>query len=322
MLTLVFFTNVVQAQVTVNGTMPVVDQQVVFGSQNVNHGFIRVTTAAEKFNLSALVLRARECSNWNAANIPHVNLSLSYGPAVYPGIVSIVDGEPVVTFGIGEIQGPNTTKAYTVLSDVVDYASFVEADKQCLRLTLDRAGIISKSPVTGAFPIRMSAKTFVRSKPTVTITTIGATTNRVRTTNDDVFRINIYANQGSDLLLKEIGLEVFGSAQQGGYFTVIDDANGEAIGRGWLSAHANIAWELFGEPHFSELYVLAGATRSFRIRVTSTNFQNNPNTPDALSIQIGSPCDVQWDTNYANTGGPGLCLEPQVVPITATVSYE
>lgn len=310
-----------QAQVIISGTFPVVDQQVVFDSQNVNHGFIRVTTGAEKFNLSALVLRARECSNWNISRLPYLNFSISTNTTIYPGTVgySSTDGEPIVTFGIGEIQAPNTTRTYAILSDIVGYSSFVEADKQCLRLVLDPAGVVSKSPVTGTFPIRLSAKTLLRSKPTVTITPIGPTTGRVRTVADDVFRITILAGASHEILIKELNLRFSGAtlpAGGSGLYQIVHDTSGIILGFGDLQG-GNVVLTSVGE-----LYVDAGSSLSLRVRVNSSEFQNSPNLQDALSVQIAHPCDFQWDTSTGNSDGPGLCLEPQVVPITATVNYE
>lgn len=315
--------SVAQAQVVVQGIYgPSPTQFTIFGSQNMAHGSISITTYGEKFSVPALTFKVRECSNWPAAAAPFYLFTLTKDITVYQGVESWVDQERVVTFPTGGIQGPNTTSIYSLHSDVVDYQGSHPFDKQCFRMTLERSGVPTKETVVGNFPIRLGAKTLVRSKPTVTITPIGATTGRVRVTTDDVFRITVSANMAYEILIKEIAPLISGTAQAGCYFTVVDDLSGEAVGRGWLSAQANIAWEVFGEPSFGEFFVSAGATRSFRIRVDSSTFNNNPNTSDSLSMQIANTCDFQWDTSAGNSGGPGLCLEPQVVPVTATVNYE
>lgn len=293
------------------------DQQTVFSSQNVSHGAIRITTGAEKFPIPPLTFKVRECSNWPAAAVPFYMFTLTKGSTVYQGMESWVDQERVVTFATGGIQAPNTTTTYSLHSDVVEYPGSHPLDKHCFRMTLERSGV--PLPISGNFPIRFSAKTLVRSKPVVSITTIGATTGRVRTAVDDVFRITIAAGTSYEILVKELSLRFAGATLPSGgsgLYQIINDTSGIVLGFGDLQG-GNVVLTGSGET-----YIDAGTSWSLRIRVNSSEFQNSPNFQDALSVQIVHPCDFQWDTEAGNEGGPGLCLEPQVVPNTATVSYE
>lgn len=298
------------------------DQHVVFGSQNVQHGAIQIVTGAEKFSVPSLSFKVRECSTWSAAAAPFYLFTLTRESTVYPGIESWVDQERVVTFRVGGTQGPNTISTYSLQSDVVDYRNAHPLQKQCFRMTLERSGLPSKEVVVGNFPIRLGAKTLVRSKPTVTLIPIGPTTNRVRTVVDDVFLLTVSADTGYEILIKEIAPYVFGfAANGGGYLELVDHNTGSTIGIGVVGGQGNISFQFMGVPTFGEYFVSPGVTRSFRIRVNSSLFPNNPGQ-ESLSLQLPNPCDFQWDTDFGNSGGPGLCLEPQVIPMTATVSYE
>lgn len=316
------YANITEAQTSIEGLYGPPNEFTVFGSQNVTHGVIRITTGTEKFLVPPLTFKVRECSNWPAAATPFYMFTLTKGRMVYQGIESWIDQERVITFPTEGIQGPNTTSTYLLHSEVVDYPSAPTFDKQCFRMALERSGVPSKETVIGNFPIRLGAKTLVRSKPTVTITAIGATTNRVRTVADDVFLLTVSADAGYEILIKEIAPYVFGfAANGGGYLELVDHNTGSVIGVGDMGGQGNISFQYLGAPTFGEYFVSPGASRIFRIRVNSSVFPNNPGQ-ESFSLQLPNPCDFQWDTSFGNIGGPGLCLEPQVVPITATVSYE
>lgn len=302
------------------GTRANYDQQAVFGGRNVNHGGVQIITGTEKFTIpSVITFKVRECSLSPVAAIPFTDFTLTVGASVYQGFDSWVDQERVVSFRTGGIQEPNTTSTYLLRSNVVDYPSSYSLDKQCFRMVLERTGFPTKVQLNANFPIRLGAKTLVRSKPTVTITPIGATTNRVRMVSDDVFLLSVSADTTYEILIKEIAPHISGSAPNGGHFQVVDHDTGTVIGIGDLSGQANISFQY--SAMFGEYFVSPGASRSFRIRVDSSIFPNNPGS-ESFSLQLPNPCDFQWDTSPGNAGGPGLCLEQQVVPITATVSYE
>jgi len=255
------------------------DRFAVFGEEDVNHGFIQIANianGAEKVSVQSITLKVRECSASTGAPVPFHGFTLSSNTNIYSGVESWVDQERVVTFTMNVIQPANTTVTYTVFSDKADFQSSAYSDKQCFRMALERSGIITKTAVVGNFPIRLGAKTLVRSKPTVTLTAIGPTTNRVRTVADDVFRISITAGNQHEILQKVLAPLISGTASPGGYYQVVDEISNEVVGRGWLSSTANIAWKIFGGPAFGEFYFTAGTTRGFRIRVNSSVFNNSP----------------------------------------------
>lgn len=313
--------SVAQAQVV--GVFPTRannDQQVVLGSHDINHGGIHVVTGAANFTVSSFTFKVRECSNWPASAAPFFNFSLSNGPLLYPATETWIDQERAVTFSINTVQRANTTSTYMLHSDVAGYDGSSPMNKHCFRMALERTGIPTKILLNGNFPIRLGAKTLLRSKGTIAFSPIGATTGRVRTVADDVFRINITANSAFEIHLEQLAPLIFGTASPGGYYEVIDDLNGEVSGRGWLSLNGNIAWEVFGEPSFGEYFVTAGTTRTFRVRVNSTLFHNQAGVADNLTISLPNLCDFKWDTTFGNGDGPGLCAESQTPAVT--VLYE
>ena len=146
----------------------------------------------------------------------------------------------------------------------------------------------------------------------MTITPLGATSGRIRTAVDDIALLRVTAAPTIGLYLKDLYFSAGGNAAAGGVdFKIIDAVSGEVVGMG-VASGAVVWFSGYRE-------VSSGQIKEFKVRINSTNIPNNLNV---LSIQIANRCDFQWNTQFGNTDNSDLCLEPQVVPITSTISYE
>jgi hypothetical protein len=65
--------------------------------------------------------------------------------------------------------------------------------------------------------------------------------------------------------------------------------------------------------------ITAGSSETFKIRIDSSNFNNQSQTSDAMSMQIKDAQDLAWKDQGGSTNLP---LETTAVPLTVTVSYE
>lgn len=301
-----------------SATIPT-EQLKLFGEQNTFSSSIAVSTGRGKVQLDSLTYRIEGCSAQNPSGSALHSFTLRAFPL---GVTSIgqefqIDQARFVRFEIDSLLNDRSAHEYRVSAHVSAYSEASAFDRKCLRLTLERSGLETGAVLTGDFPLQGSALTLVRSKPTVTISTVGAGGVRARAKTDDVFRITVGASASWQILIKDLGLRFAGDAlpPTGSLYEVIDDATGGVIGFGDLQKEKVVFLENNG------MSVNPATTRSFRIRVNSSVFPNNSG-PQSFSVQLPNPCDVQWDTENGNAGGPGLCLEPRVVPITTTVSYE
>ncbi len=310
-------------------------RQTLFGTPNVNLGVTTIQTFDSGFPVGTLTYRVRECAN-NQAWQPLDNFKLVTDLGMVQGVKSYLASEYVVSFTINSTIPTYSSRSYSMYADIGSFPPGFTPDvnQECFRMSLERSGVqfnkyetTRSEPIfTGNFPIRLQAHTLLTTKPTVTVTTLGQTSNRVRTVADNVFLLRV-ANGPANLWIKDIALKFSGATLPIGFgqpFELIDSEANIVIAKGELNWIGNVRWEQVGNGNgvsWESWVIQTNNVRNLIVRVNSSNFLNTANQ-DSFSIQLVNPCDLRWDTSVANQNGPGLCLETQAVPITSTVSYE
>jgi len=308
-------------------------RQTLFGTPNLNLGATTIQTFDGQFPLGTLTYKVRECAN-NQTWQPIDNFKLVTSTGAVQGIKTYSSGEYIVSFILNETIPLYTLRSYAMYADIGSYMpGFTPYEnRQCFRMALERSGIQTnanssrKDPVfTGNFPIRLQAHTLVTTKPSVQILARGPSINRIRQTVDEPFLLRIL-NGPENLWVKDLAFTFSGGVIPTGTFNatieIIEATTNSVAASGLLNFNGNVVWtQVVSGLSWQHSVISPYTVREFKIRVNSSGFNNTPGTSDSLSVQI-NPCDLQWDTEIGNAGGPGLCLEPSVVPLTSTVSYE
>lgn len=226
----------------------------------------------------------------------------------------------------GYVVPKNTTKILTLKGDVADYSSSPTSVSKTYAFGLAGAvdvrafGAAStvQSTVTGstAFPLNSSTQTAVRTKVTATLAPSGSVQNRTRTATDDIALLSLTADQAYSAEFRTVTFTISGAAASSTTFQLIDK-NG-AVVPGASASVVGAATTVTLAPTNPEL-ISQGDTKVYRVRVSSSNFNNTANTSDSYSIQIANTSDFGWREDGGSTN---IGLEATAVPLTSTVSYE
>jgi hypothetical protein len=167
--------------------------------------------------------------------------------------------------------------------------------------------------------------TTLRTKLTLTGSTLGATSGRSRTAIDEVANLVFAADSGFDatvnsVIIKFQGLPVSTSAA----FSVrlIDPSTGSD----WSSLPSTVTCTTAANSctatfNFTSVPTIsAGTSKTVKVRIDSSSFANPGTSPESMTVLINAAGDVNWGDGTTTLG---LTLENTVVPVqVANVSYD
>ena len=246
--------------------------------------------------------------------------------------MSAVDrGEIQFVFSLPTVVAKNSTRVLSLVGDVASFTAGavsgakyrfgIEWARDVTALVVDDN--VTAVEVIGA-PIWSESVTVYRTKPALTSSALGLTTGRVRTAVDDVANFSMTAHPADQLELQAITLTFSGGAVRNGSptFTVelIDPATGSPLGFAVTQTAVPGSGDNCSVTFSGINYTIsAGTTKSFRVRVDSSNFANSATTSEALTVSVNAINDLRWSDGSSQQ----IPLEPAVVPFTVSqVSYE
>ncbi|MST04019.1 MAG: hypothetical protein EXS49_00410 [Candidatus Pacebacteria bacterium] len=245
------------------------------------------------------------------------------------------------SFANSLIVPKNTTKTYTLKGDVTLYASSTNSHNKFYNFQINSAdnspnliGDIKAYGVTyniqlpvSATPTTLQANTqnALRTKLTPSMSTLGATSNRVRTSVDDIGTLTLSAagapaDTGAEF--KSVNFLFSGAAIPNSttIYVALVDSNGSVATS--TNIKTSIATSSGVVLTLSNPWLISkGFSTVFKVRVDSSNFANNPSSSDGLSWQLASTSAIVWATQ-GSSSVESLGLEKRIIPITNTVSYQ
>lgn len=242
------------------------------------------------------------------------NWTLTYNPTntiVVPqnGSLELEAKGNVATFASG---GAESNKIYKlkIASSTTDIKAFGQSSNTALDTST-----ISLSSATG------NALTVLRTKLTLSASTIGSTSGRVRTAVDDLANLVFAADAGYDATVNTVTLTFSGSAISGAsaFAVHLIDPN---TGSDWSGLSTNgvncsqtnnscsIPFSFTTIPTIS-----AGTSKTIKVRTDSSGFFQAANVSPGLSVLVNTAGAVGWGDGSTTAG---LELESTVVPISVT----
>ncbi len=193
---------------------------------------------------------------------------------------------------------------------------------------------VDASQITYGVPVGMSVSasgvatgnsmTVLKGKLSITIASLGATSDRVRSSVDTVGTIS-FAATGSDVAVHTVKLTLRGSALQNGASafdvqlidlnTGIDWAGGSAV---TCTPSIDQCSVLFAYSGPTAPIIASGLSKTVQIRLNSNGFSSNAGTPNVLAVMIQSPGDITWSDGISD----GLPLEAFGLPTVFSLLYQ
>ena len=231
---------------------------------------------------------------------------------------------------------PTVTTNGNVITVAFDVANFSVQKGQTKNMVL-RAAAVSNGNGLGSRNVFAIAKSGVVSAakdnssavevkggatgPTIEVTPIqvslgksvnGATTNRVRSSNDDLINLSITGSTVAPTSLKGLKLTLRGSALGSAFKVSLVGPRKEAIsGAAPMTCSPDGAG--FCTVTFSpNVLVERGRTVGVKILVDSSNFNNVAGSSEGLEVSIDSPSDVVFDKGATVAGFNGALILAQV----------
>ena len=246
------------------------------------------------------------------------------------------------SFGSSIIVPKNITKTYTLKGDISLYASSTNSHNKFYNFQINSAdnsanlvgdikayGITSNAQLqVSATPttLQANAQNTLRTKLTPAMSTLGATSNRVRNSNDDIGTLTLSAagapaDTGAEF--KSVNFLFSGAAIPNSttiYVALVDNSTGTIATS--TNVKTSVATSSGVVLTLSNPYIISkGLSQVYKVRVDSSNFANNPSSQDSLSWKLASTSAIVWATQ-GSSSVESLGLESRIIPITNTVSYQ
>ncbi len=161
---------------------------------------------------------------------------------------------------------------------------------------------------------------------TLTASTLGATTQRIRRVNDNIASIDFTASVSGEVTIKSLKFTFEGLAVPvNKLFSVVlidpitgANWNGSPVA-GCQAGSARTCVVVFNHFNQGSPVIIRGTTKSIYLRVVDSRlFYDGLNTSDSLLVQFKSVSDLIW-----NDGATDRNLDPRLVPWQfAAMSYE
>jgi len=238
------------------------------------------------------------------------------------GIATFVLAKPVMVPKSG-------AKTIELKGDVADFASGGATSNSQHTFSIAESGHVTaigansivRATVLGT-PVAGNTMTVVQSKPTLSSSPLGMTNGRNRTALDDLAIMKWKADPAGNITVETVAITLTGSAIYGTnpFAVQLIDPN---TGADWGGSSSQTCTPGTGNSckvTFSPQFVVdQGTTKEVKFRLNSTNFTNNLQSSDSLSVYINAASDVRWSDGVTS----GLPLESSVVPLNiVNVSYE
>jgi hypothetical protein len=230
----------------------------------------------------------------------------------------------------------NQTKTYTLAADVASYTESPNSHnvQYAARVaSVTAVGNDSNESVPSATTTFANAQTTLRTKLYVaSFTSLGSSSGRVRSASDEVAKLILSVDPAYNAEFRSVKLTFSGGAVSN-YNTattatdtanflveLVDESNNVVASTSTLTETGVNTGVFVATLNLSSPRVItAGQQDQLKLRIDSSGFNNVSQQTDALSIRISTKDDLVWREQGGNTD---LGLEPGVVPLTVTVSYE
>jgi hypothetical protein len=230
----------------------------------------------------------------------------------------------------------NQTKTYTLAADVASYTESPSSHnvQYAARVaSVTAVGNDSNESVPSATTTFANAQTTLRTKLSVaSFTSLGSSSGRVRSASDEVAKLILNVDPAYNAEFRSVKLTFSGGAVSNynasnaatdtASFQVelVDESNNVVASTSTLTETGVNTGVFVAQLNLSSPRIItAGQQDQLKLRVDSSRFNNVSQQTDALSIRISAKEDLVWREQGGNTD---LVLEPGVVPLTVTVSYE
>jgi len=235
---------------------------------------------------------------------------------------SSTPGSYIATFSPGtNLINQNETRELAIYADVAQYTNLPAAHGLSYTFGIQNPNTdvvaVGSDSNQSANPASTTAVngpsiTTVRTKLTTSLSTLGATSARVRSAVDDVANLNVTVDPAYPATLQQVRLTFSGSAPTSTFTVSLVDSSGNTI------ATTSV---VSGVATFSSLArVITTPGETIKIRINSSGFNSGLNgNAVSMSIQIAAATDVTWQ---AQGDATNLNLEGSQVPQTVTVSYQ
>ena len=320
--------------------------QIVMGSTNNSLVSFRLseTGNVENVKITELVITDTVATSTSKSSLTNLTLwqgSTQVGGPVSPVLESSGEGKYKNTFSFGSpvIIPQNGTVVLTLKGDVATFTSGGAVDNSAHSFQISAAtritafGQSSNTSVSGSSITGLSSAvsgntlTVLRSKLTVSGSTLGSTSGRTRSAVDNVATLTFTADPAYDVTVNTITLKFQGLAVSNGTAIsarLIDPSTGtdwsglsSASCTSGAGNSCTTTWTLFGG---TVPTITQGTSKSVYVRVDSSSFFNGANTGDSMSVLVNAVGDVNWGDGTTTIG---LNLEAKVVPLAvSSVSYE
>ncbi|MST03950.1 MAG: peptidoglycan-binding protein [Candidatus Pacebacteria bacterium] len=318
------------------------EQQLLLGSVGVSLGQFKFTAnSIEDIRVDTLRITATTSvsSPFTFTNLQFYDGATKIGPIGSPLVATSTSFYMSdFSFGNSMIIPKNVTKTFTLRGDISSYATSPSSHNKFYNFQINSAntspnlvgdlkgyGITSSFQVpVSAVPTTLQANTqhTLRTKLTPSMSTLGATSNRVRSANDDISKLTLGVNGDTGAEFKSVNFLFSGKAIPNSttiYVALVDASSGSTLVS--TNIKTSIATSSGVNLVLPTPYVISnGLSHDFKLRVDSSNFANGTGS-DSLSWQLASTSAILWAAQ-GNSSIESIGLEARIIPMTNTVSYQ
>jgi hypothetical protein len=311
-------------------------KQVVMGSANNSLATFRFaeTAGVESIKITKLIVTAVS----PGASVPSFeNVKIYSGTSQVGGPVSASSTVAnnwafVFNFATAPIVPQGGALELEIKGDAATYASqgAVSNGQYTFRITsINDVTALGSSPtsiitVSGITPVTGNTLTVLRTKLTLSSTTLGSTSDRTRTAYDDLATLTFTADPAYSATLNTITLKFQGMAVSTGT-VVTANLIDPGTGADWQSGSSSSCTTTSNSCSLSFAYTGANiptisGSKQVKVRVNSGSFYNAAQTSDSLTVSVDTAASVNWGDSVTTAG---LNLEASAVPlVVSSVSYE
>ena len=322
---------------TVDTSVPAA-QQIVLGATGVSLAQFRFQADNnEDVKIQDIILTASSTTTTSPATFK--NLTLWDGSTQVGSGTSLSGSLGVFTssfhFATPLLVAKNITKVYLVKGDVATFTESSLSHNRVYAFKLQTSstdvtafGAASNQAVAVNFgtPLIAQQQTTLRTKLTASMAVLGQGSGRARTATDDIGTLTMNVDPAFGAEFEQVTVKLSGAAINFTTTTIItinlvDNDNGTVVATATSSVAASTPTATIVLNPTDYLITNPPGSKTYKVRVDSSNFANAVSASDSLSVQIVAAGDLVW-ASQGNTATEDLTLQTKDVPITFTVSYE
>jgi len=312
-------------------------KQVVVGTTGISVAKFRFreTSNLEPIEVSSLIIRQNVSATTTKSGFSNLTL---WDGTTSVGTAALVDGGSTAntykaTFSTPFIVPQNGGISLELKGNVADINSITDNSTSTFSITASSTDVtaLGQSSKTAAVVTLSSTTgntmTALRSKLSLSATTLGSTSSRGKSTADNLASLVFTANAGGDVLINTVSIKLAGSAVSNGTSiaatlvpysgscgsTAITGTTQQTVTAG--AGNSNTVNFAFSTP----LRITAGKPYTACVQVDSTPFHTSESTITSFGLiaSINAAGDVNWGEDTTTTG---LSLDNSSTAIPFTVS--